>query len=339
MAPTNSYDQYDQMNFQGRDMILLRSIAGMLSAGLAVLGAGMVSAQDYPSKTIRLFTSTVGGSNDLASRLIAPMLSGHLGQQVIVDNRPGVIAIEAVAKASPDGYALLLYGNVTWLDPLMRDKPLWDPIKDFSPITLTHSAPNILVVHPSLPVKSVKELIALAKARPGELNVSTGAIGGSPHLASELFKSMAGVNIVHILYKGTGPAVNDVIAGHVQVNFSTPGPVAPHIKSGRLRALAVTSAEPSALAPGLPTVAASGLPGYEAAAMSGILAPAKTPAVIINRLNQGLLQILNKAETKEKFFNLGMEPVSNSPDQFAAAIRSQMVRMGKVIKDAGIRVK
>ena len=150
---------------------------------------------------------------------------------------------------------------------------------------------------------------------------------------------MAGVNIVHILYKGTGPAVNDVIAGHVQVNFSTPGPVAPHIKSGRLRALAVTSAEPSALAPGLPTMAASGLPGYEAAAMSGILAPAKTPAVIINRLNQGLLQILNKAETKEKFFNLGMEPVSNSPDQFSAAIKSQMTRMGKVIKDAGIRVK
>ena len=318
-------------------MIRLRLIAGLLCAGLAA--PGMASAQDYPGKPIRLLTSTIGGSNDLGARLVAPALTAQLGQQVIVDNRPGIIAIEAAAKAPPDGYALLLYGNVTWLDPLMRDKPLWDPIKDFSPITLTHRAPNILVVHPSLPAKSVQQLIVLAKARPGELNVSTGAIGGSPHLAWELFKTMAGVDMAHILYRGTGPAVTDVIAGQVQVNFSTPGPVTPHIKSGRLRALAVTSAQPSALAPGLPTVAAAGLPGYETAAMSGILAPARTPAAIINRLNQELVQILNRPETRERFLNSGMESVSNSPDQFAAAIKSEMSRMGKVIKDANIRAE
>ena len=320
-------------------MDLLRYVAGLFLVSVMAACLGTVAAQDYPSKPLRIVTSTVGGSNDLASRLVAPMLSGPLGQPVIVDNRPGIVAIEVVAKAPPDGYTLLLYGNVTWLDPLMRDKPLWDPIRDFSPITLTHRAPNILVVHPSLPVKSVKELVALAKAKPGELNASTGAYGGSPHLALELFKSMAGVNIVHILYKGTGPAVNDVVAGHVQVNFSTPGPVAPFIKSGRLRALAVTSAQPSALAPGLPTMAASGMPGYEAAAMSGILAPVKTPMTVINRLNQEIVLALNRAETKEKFISLGMEPTTNSPEQFAAAIKVEITRMGKVIKDANIRAE
>ena len=320
-------------------MLVRRFAIVIATANALMLGANGAYSQDYPVKTVRLLTSTVGGSNDLASRLIAPALATGLGQQVIVDNRAGIIAVEVVAKAPADGYSLLLYGNVTWLDPLMRDKPLWDPLKDFSPITLTHRAPNILVVHPSLPVKSVKELIALAKARPGELNVSTGAYGGSPHLASELFKTMAGVNLVHILYKGTGPAVNDVIAGQVQVNYSTPGPVLAHIKSGRLRGLAVTSAQPSALAPGLPTVASAGLPGYEAAAMSGILAPTRTPSATVNRLNQELVQILNKAETKERFINSGMEPVSNSPDQFSAAIKAEMTRMGKVIKDAGIRAE
>jgi tripartite-type tricarboxylate transporter receptor subunit TctC len=322
----------------GIKLFIIKYLYNILLA-MAVTGAANTLAQDYPVKPVRLLTSTVGGSNDLAARLVAPALSTGLGQQVIVDNRAGVIAVEVAAKSPPDGYALLLYGNVTWLDPLMRDKPLWDPLRDFSPVTLTHRAPNILVVHPSLPVKTVKELIALAKARPGELNVSTGAYGGSPHLASELFKTMAGVNIVHILYKGTGPAVNDVIAGHVQVNYSTPGPVLAHIKSGRLRGLAVTSAQPSALAPGLPTVASAGLPGYDAAAMSGILAPAKTAAAIVSRLNQELVQIMNRSDMRERFINAGMEPVSNTPEQFSAAIKSEMTRMGKVIKDAGIRAE
>ena len=302
-----------------------------------VLGAGVVSGQDYPNRPIRILTQPPGGGTDFASRLIAPGLAAGLNQQVIVDNRAGVIAIETAAKAPADGYTLLLYSNGMWLLPFLRDNVPWDPERDFSPITLATRSPNILVVHPSLPVKSVKELIALAKARPAELNYSSAGASSMNHLAAELFKAMAGADMVHVPYKGGGPALGAAVGGEVSVLFAAASPASPHVKSGRLRALAVTSAAPSALFPGLPTVAASGLPGYEATLILGIFAPAKSSAAIINRLNREIVRVLDLPDVKERFLNAGVEAVGSSPGELAAAIKADMARWGKVIKDAGIK--
>ncbi len=320
-------------------MRVLSSAAWMFSVGLMVLGGGLASGQTYPNKPIRIVTIEPGGGGDLAARLIAQGLSGSLGQQVLVDNRGGgVIAIEIVAKAPPDGYTLLLYGGTLWIGPLLQNVS-WDPVRDFSPITLAVTFPNIVAVHPSLPVKSVRELIALAQARPGELNYSSGSIGASTHLAAELFKSMAGVNIVRVPYKGGGPATIALVTGEVHLMFATVGLVTPHVKSGRLRALAVTTAQPSALAPGLPTVAASGVPGYESRSILGIFARARTPEVIINRLNQEIVRVLNRAEVKQRLFGSGVETVGSSPEESAATMKAETAKWGKVIKEAGIRVE
>jgi tripartite-type tricarboxylate transporter receptor subunit TctC len=310
--------------------------AWMFAAGVAIPGAGAVSAQNYPTKPVRIVTAAAGGSPDFVSRVIAQGISGPLGQQVIVDNRSsGIIPAEIVARAPPDGHTLLVTSNVLWIVTLMQ-KASYDPVQDFSPIAMTNMAPAVLVVHPSVPAKSVKELIALAKARPGELNYSSSTNGTASHLAGELFKAMAGVNMVRIAYKGAGLAINDLISGQVQLTFVTATSVMPHVKSGRLRAVAVTSARPFALFPELPTVAASGLPGYEATSVGCVLAPAKTPEAIVNRLNQEIVRFLRTNEAKEKFFSSGSEVVGGSPEQLAAAMKTEMTRMGKVIKDAGI---
>jgi tripartite-type tricarboxylate transporter receptor subunit TctC len=221
----------------------------------------------------------------------------------------------------------------------MRDGVPWDPIKDFAPITLAITSPNLLVVHPSMPVNTVKDLIALAKRRPGELNDAGGQTGSSTHLAAELFKAMADVNIVRVPYKGVGPALNALIGGEAQLSFTNPGAAAPHVKAKRLRAVAVTSAQPSALLPGLTTVAASGLPGYEAVSIFGMFAPAKTPTAIIDRLYQEMARALAAPDVKEKFLASGVETVGSSPDQLANAIKAEMSRMGKVIKDRNIRAE
>ncbi len=318
-------------------MLLLRLVAWMFPVGLMTLGAGVASSQNYPNRPIRIVTAEVGGGTDFASRVIAPGLSGSLGQQVIVENRPsGVIPGEVVAKASPDGHTLLLTGNVFWIAPLLKKTP-YDVMSDFSPITMVGSAPTVLVVNPSLPVRSVEELIALAKAKPGELNYASPSAGSSPHLAAELFKSVAGVNIVRVPYRGNAPALSALIGGEVQLTFAVAGAVGPHVKSGRVKALAITSAQPSALFRGLPTVAASGLPGYELIAILGIFAPGKTPMGLINRLNQEIVGVLNRADVKERFLNVGVETVGSTPAEFAATIRSEMAKLGKVISDAGIR--
>ena len=318
-------------------MLILRIIARMISVAVTVVGMGEVSSQDFPNKPVRIVTAAPGGVSDLGARLIAQGLTASLGEPVIVDNRGGgAIAAPLVAKAAPDGYTLLYHGSNIWLLPLMQSVS-YDPVKDLSPITQAGGSPNILAVHPSLPVKSVKELISLAKARPGELNYAGGTTGSTIHIASELFKAMAGVNIVRIPYKGTAQALNDVISGHVQVMFPNAGSGSPHVKSGRLRALAVTSAQPSTLLPGLPTVAASGVPGYEAVAMTAMFAPAKTPAPVINRLNQEIVRVLNQTDVKQRFLDSGVEVVGSSPEEFAAAMKSDMSRVGKVIRDAGIR--
>ena len=216
-------------------------------------------------------------------------------------------------------------------------KTPYDPVRDFSPVSILGRYPNVLVVHPSVAASSVKELIALAKAKPGALNYASGPVGASNHLAAELFKSMAGVNIVRVVYKGGGPALNDVIAGQVQLLFASTGSVVSLLKSGRLRALAVTSAQPSELVPGLPTVAASGLPGYESVSIGLLLAPPKTPAAIIRRINQALVYALNSADIKDRFSSIGVETISSSPQELAVAMKADIARVGKLIKDAGIK--
>ena len=302
------------------------------------LCADLTCAQSFPQRLVRIVTTEPGGGGDFASRLIAQGLSANIGQQVIVDNRGGgAISIETVAKAPPDGYTLLLYGSNLWLLPFMRENLPYDPVKDFAPITLAARSPNILVVHPALPVKSVRELITLAKARPGELNYSITGIGNSVHVAGEMFKSMAGVNIMRIPYKGTAPAISDLIGGQVQLMFGVPAAVMQHVRSGRLRALAVTSAQPSALAPDLPTVAEGGVPGYESVAMLGIFAPARTSEAVVQRLNREIALVINQPNVKAQFPNTGVEGVGNSAEDFAAVVKSEMVRLGKVIKNAGIR--
>jgi tripartite-type tricarboxylate transporter receptor subunit TctC len=307
---------------------------------MMVLGAGIVSAQNFPTKPIRLLTAQLGGGSDFAARIVAQALSPNLGQQVIVDNRVGgVIIADIAAKAQPDGYTLLLYSGTLWVLPLMQEKPAYDPIRDFAPITLLGSSAMVLVVHPSVPATSVAELIALAKAKPGQLNCSTGPVGATPHLAAELFKAMAGIEFVQIAYRGVGLAVNDLIGGRVQLMFPNAGAVLQHVKAGRLRALAVGSAQPSALAPGLPTIAASGLPGYEAVAMYGVFAPAKTPALLVKRLNQEIVRVLGRADVKERLLNLSIEVIGSSPEGLLAQMQSDINKLGKVIRAAGIRAE
>ncbi len=309
---------------------------GLLSA----LSSGTVSAQEFQNKPVRIVTSESGGGNDLAARLVAQGLTAGLGRQVVVENRGGAggsIAAELVAKAAPDGHTLLFYGSAIWLMPYLRDDIPYDPVRDFAPVTLAVQSPNILIVHPSLPVRTVRDLISVAKTRPGALNYGSGQTGSSTHLAAELFKTMAGVDITRIVYKGGGLVINDLISGELQLMFITAGSVARHLKSGKIRAIAITSARPSSLLPDLPTIAATGVPGYEAVSMLGLFVPAKTPPPLVYRLNQEIVRVLARPEIKERFFNTGVETVGSTPGEFAATIKSEMTRMGKVIKDAGIQ--
>ena len=311
-------------------------IARIIYFVVAAIAAAPALGQPFPHKPIRIVSSEPGSSNDYFARLIAQGLTVSLAEQVIVDNR-AIMAGDIVAKAQPDGYTLLSYGTPLWLAPLLRNNVPWDPIRDFAPISWTTSSPNVLVVHPGVTAKSVQELLALARARPGELNYASSSAGSAAHLAAELFKAMAGVKIVRVPYKGTGSALNGLIGGEVQMMFAGTSAIAPHVKSGRLKALAITSAQRSTLLPDLPTVAASGLPGYESSLILGMLAPAKTPPAIINRLNQEIAKILGRPDIKEKLFNTGTEIVASSPAEFSAKIKSEMAVWGKVIKDAGIR--
>jgi tripartite-type tricarboxylate transporter receptor subunit TctC len=307
--------------------------------GLLLTGAGHTAvAQTFPTKPIRLIASGVGGAGDYAARLIAGGLTPRLGQQVIVDNRPGgIVPGEIVAKAPPDGHTLMFVGVVIWLSPYMRSSMPFDPVRDFAPITLAGTVPNVLVVHPGLGVKSVAGLIALAKEKPGALNYATSGAGNSNHIAGELFKAMAGVDLVQVNYRGAPLALNDVLSGRVQVMFATATAAAPHVAAGKLTALAVTSAKPSPLVPGLPTVAESGVPGYESGATFGAFAPAATPATVINRLNKEIVQVLNTPETRERLLKGGIEVIGSSPQQFAAFIRADMARTGKVIRASGMK--
>ncbi len=318
-------------------MLTSRALPWILPAYMTVAAAAAASDQSLQGRPIRVITSEAGGGGDFVARVVAHELTRNLGQQVVVDNR-GILAGEIVAKAAPDGHTLLLYGSNIWISPLLR-KTAWDPLKDFSAITLVNTAPNILVVNPALSVNSVRELIALAKARPGALNYASSGIGSSTHLAGELFRALAGVDIVRINYKGVGAALTDLIAGQVQLIFGSAAAVAPHIKSGKLKALAVTTAQPSAVAPGLPTIAGAGVPGYESGVNVGMFAPAHTPAALVRRLNQETLRVLRTAEVKDKFLSAGVEAAGTTPEHFGTLVKTEMARLGKVVRDAGIRVE
>lgn len=301
-------------------------------------GADPVFSQDYPTKAIRIVTSPAGGGNDFPARLIARAISGPLGQQVFVDNRPTILIADLVAKAPPDGHTLLVTGSAHWIGPLL-DKVTYDPIRDFAPITLIDRAPSILVVHPSMPLKSVKQLIALAKARPGELNFSMGGPGSSGFLAAVLFNHMADVNVARIPYKGTAPALAAVMSGEVHAMFGSAGSAAPHVQSGRLRALAVASEKSSVLAPGVPTMAQAGMPGFLSEALHTLLAPARTPPAVIARLNQEVSRYLNSAEAKEVFLKAGIEPAPGTPEDLTNIMKSEMTRMEKVLRAAKLGVQ
>ncbi len=309
----------------------------LISAAI-ILNANSVCGQSYPVRPVHIVTAEPGGVSDLSARLIAQGITPGLGQNAIVENHPTSLTKGLVARAQPDGYTVLISGPTLWIEPLLQGKT-GDPLADVAPITLVVSSPNVLAIHPSLPVKSVKELIALAKARPGEINYASGANGSSPHLAAELFNSMAGIKTVRVAYKGTGGAVNSVTGGETQFLFAPVGAVSALIKAGRIKAIAVSSAQPSLLMPGTPTVAATGLPGYESNAVIAMFAPAKTPEAIIKRINQEVTQVLNKPDVKEKLLNSGVEAAPSTPEAMVAALRSEMSRYGKVIKEGGIKLE
>lgn len=312
----------------------------VICCGAFVVFPGVSYAQAYPLKPIRILTCEAGGTCDLSARVIAQALTERVGQQVIVENRgaaSGLIAVQTVTKAAADGYTLLFHSSPIWLMPFLQDSVPFDPVRDLIPVCLVVRAPLVLVVHPSLPVKAVKDLLALAKARPGELDYGSGATGAAPHLAAELFKSMGGVDIVRIAHRGTGTAVIDLIAGRLQLMFPVLATISPHIKAGKVRALAITTRQPSALFPGLTTVSEAALPGYDISGVFGLFAAAGTPASIVTRLNQEIVSALNKTEIRDRLFAAGMETVASSPEEFAAHVKREMTTLGKVIRDAGIK--
>jgi tripartite-type tricarboxylate transporter receptor subunit TctC len=291
----------------------------------------------YPHKPMRIVTGGVGGGSDFTARLVAQGLSAALGQQVIVDNRAsGVIPGTVVSRAPPDGHTLLIISGTLWLSPFFQANIPFDALRDFAQITMVNRSPNVVVVHPSLPVNSINELIAFAKSTPGGLNYSTGATGSSAHLAGELFNSMTGIRLVRIPYSSGATEIADLLSGQVKMTFGSAASVTPHVKSGKLKAIAVTSPQPSALAPGLPTVASSGLPGFDSGIVTGLMAPARTPAAIINRLHDEVVRYVGLPQTRERLLASGVEPVGNSPREYTDYIRVDIARWSKVLKEAGI---
>jgi tripartite-type tricarboxylate transporter receptor subunit TctC len=296
-------------------------------------------SQNYPAKPIRLIVPfPPGGSNDIVGRMIAAQLGERLGQSVVVDNRGGAggtIGTDMAAKAAPDGYTLLLISVAHAFNPAMYKKLPYDPEKSFAPIGLVAAGPVALMVHPSVPAHSVKELIELAKARPGELNYATAGVGSFQHLASELFKLQTGVNIVHIPYKGGGPAMMDTIAGQAQINMASLIQVIPHAKSGKLRLLATSGSKRSSLFPDVPTVAET-VPGYDATNWWGLVAPAGTPATVVSKLHSELEALLKSAETKKRLESEGADVVRMDPAEFGRFMSAEMVKWTKVVREAGI---
>lgn len=312
--------------------MMFRKTVWVTLTAVAAFAAGAALAQDkYPSRVIRIVTAAPGSNHDWGARLAAHELAPRVGQRVIVENR-GSIAIEYVAKEAPaDGYTVLFYGAVVWLQPVLS-KVNWDPLNDFAPITLGLTSPNVLVVHPALPVKSTRDLIALARSRPGELNYGAGGAGSTPHIAAELFKHLSKLDIVRVNYKGSGPSQIGLLVGEVQVMFAGLGPIMPFVNQGKVRPLAVTSAQRTKLKPELPTVAEV-VPGYQSEAAIGFFVPRRTPPAVVAYLNREIVQAL-KATDAQKIAAAGVEIVGNTPEEFVRFIKADMARMTEVIKGA-----
>jgi len=315
-----------------------------IAAAAAIAAVSLnAAAADYPTRAIRMVVPfPAGGTTDILARVAGQKITEALGQQVIIDNRGGAggnIGTELVAKSPPDGYTLLTDpGSTLTINPHAYSRLGFDPVKDFAPITILAEVPNILEVHPSLPVKNVKELIALAKSKPGQINYASTGAGQSTHLSMELFKSMAGIDVNHIPYKGSAPALVDIIGGQVSLMFDNMPTSLPHVRAGKLRALAVSTARRSFALPQLPTVAESGLPGFEVSVWFAVLAPAATPRDIVQKLNAVLVKALQSPDVKQRLAEQGAAPVGNTPEQFAATIQRDLAKWAKVVKEAKVKL-
>ena len=320
----------------------MQLIAAVAGAALA-LSIASVHAQSYPDRPVRAVVPfPAGGGTDILARLLLQRLGERLNANFVIDNRAGAggtIGTDIVAKAAPDGYTVLVASSSHTINPSVYRKLAYEPLRDFAPITILASGPGLLVVHPAVPAKSVKELIALGKAKPGQLNYASAGNGTPPHLAAELFKSMAGVDFVHVPYKGNVPAFTDLLSGSVSLSFPTITSGLPQVRAGKLRALGVTSRQRSSVIPDVPTIAEAGLPGYEASTWYGVLAPARTPPPIVATLHEHTSAVLKLADVRERLLAQGLEPVANTPVQFAAIISDELVKWKKVVAAAGMKVE
>jgi tripartite-type tricarboxylate transporter receptor subunit TctC len=316
----------------------------LLLAAAAFLIYGGAAAQNYPTKPVRFIVAfTAGGGNDVIARVIAQKLAAAFGQQFVVDNRPGAggtIGAELAAKSPADGHTLFLAGVATHaINPNLQKNLPYDPLRDFDAVSLIATAPLLLAVHPSLPVGSVKQLVALAKTRPGEINFASSGLGSSAQLAAELFKSMTRTNMQHVPYKGISQGLNDLLGGQVQVIFNAAAALLPHVKSGRLRALGVTTMQRVPSIADIPTIAESGVPGYQAGSWYGIVVPAGTPRAIIDRLSRETAAAVRSPEISGRLKAEAVLPVGSSPEEFSTHIRDELARIGKVIREAGIAIE
>ena len=300
-------------------------------------------AQSYPTRTVRVIVPYApGGGSDILARMIGAKVGEEVGQLFVVDNRAGgnaTIGTQAIARGTPDGYTLGVIDTALTINPGLFNKLPYDAIRDFAPITLIASSPIILLVHPSVPVKSAQELIALAKSRPGQLTFSSAGSGTAIHLSQELFKSITGINAIHVPYKGGGPAVTALLAGEVAMSFNTPATIAPHVKAGRARALAITGAKRFPGLPDIPTLIEAGIKGVDADPYWGLVGPAGTPPVVLNRLHDLWVKHINAPDIRARLIEMGFVPVANTPSEFAAHIKHDVAKWGKVIKEAGVQAQ
>ena len=313
----------------------------LAASAMLVCAAGFAGAQSYPTKPIHLIVPfPPGGGNDTVARAIAQQASPALGQPIVVDNRPGaggIIGADAAARAPADGYTLFLGGVATHaVNPHMHAKLSYDPVKDFAPITLVASAPSVLVVHPSVPAATIKEFAAYARANPGKLNYASNGNGSSSHIAAVLYETNAGVKMTHVPYKGVGPALTDLMSGRIELMFNSIVAILPHIQSGKLRALGVTSKQRSSLLPDVPSIAEAGWPQYEAGSWYGILAPAGTPSAIIERLHKEIVKALKDPEVQKRLSGEGADVIGSTPQEFAAHIKAELARMGQAVRASGL---
>jgi len=324
-------------------VFLILAAASALAPLAAAQGPATGSGSAYPAKPVRIVVGFApGGGADILARMLGQRLSDSLGQSIVIDNRPGAagnIGVEHVVKSPPDGYTLLMGAPGLVTSPSLYAKLPFDPLKDLAPVSLVGTVPNLLVVHPSVPANSLKQLIALARAKPGQLNYASPGKGTSLHLAAELFKALAAIDIVHIAYKGGAPAVADLMGGHVDLMFDVLPSSMPHVNARKLKALGITSAQRSSLLPDVPTMAEGGLTGYQAITWNGILAPAATPKDIVGKLSTAIAQAVQTPDMKQRLAGIGTEPAANTPEQFAAFLREETAKWADVIRSAGIKLE